>query len=211
MEEIAQQYLREMILIQPGGPYLLAGHSFGGYVAIEIARELLRRGERVALLAMLDTYPPGRRRQASLPERIRIHIDNLRPLEPAQRRQYLRERLDQLILRLDRKRISTGARLADLSPSQRAVTYSRLARYTYDPAPYPGVLVLFQAQERPWYVRWDPMENWPKYVSGQLRIRPVPGRHESILFEPYVHDLAAALEKEIQLVLDRQSTKDPVS
>ena len=40
IEEIAAQYLVEIMEIQPYGPYLLSGHSFGGYVAIEMARLL---------------------------------------------------------------------------------------------------------------------------------------------------------------------------
>jgi acetoacetyl-CoA synthetase len=42
------------------GPYLLAGYSFGGLIALEIARRLRADGEQVALLAMLDTFPHPR-------------------------------------------------------------------------------------------------------------------------------------------------------
>ncbi len=75
IEETAAQYLMEIMEVQQHGPYLLAGHSFGGYVAIEMARLLRKRNEQVALLAMLDTYPPGERKQALFRDRIMIHLE----------------------------------------------------------------------------------------------------------------------------------------
>ena len=47
---------------QPRGPYLLLGHSVGGVLAFEMARELLRLGETVAFVGLIDTYVPGSRR-----------------------------------------------------------------------------------------------------------------------------------------------------
>ena len=40
---------------QPHGPYLLLGHSFGGTVAFEAARQLRFQGEQVGFLGLLDT------------------------------------------------------------------------------------------------------------------------------------------------------------
>src|SRR5205823_472140 len=42
------------------GPYCLGGFSFGGLVAFEMARQLVDRGRRVALLAVLDCPAPVR-------------------------------------------------------------------------------------------------------------------------------------------------------
>ncbi|MCP4664651.1 MAG: hypothetical protein GY856_55415, partial [bacterium] len=39
------------------GPYLIAGWSFGGLVALEVAQRLLSAGDEVALLAILDQSP----------------------------------------------------------------------------------------------------------------------------------------------------------
>ncbi len=202
VEEIAAQYLMEIVEVQAHGPYLLAGHSFGGYVAVEMARLLVRRGERVALLAMLDTYPPGERKQATLWNRILIHLENLRPLHGKQKLAYVSSRLDELILRLLHNLNLTGLISRVESPTLKAVAYSRIARYTYAPVPYPGSMVLFKANQRPWYVTWDPMENWSEYVSGDLGSEPIQGRHESILFEPNVKDLASALDRRIRQALD---------
>jgi thioesterase domain-containing protein len=43
--------------LQPHGPYLLIGFSLGGLVALEMAQQLVAQGEKIGLLAMLDSYP----------------------------------------------------------------------------------------------------------------------------------------------------------
>jgi acetoacetyl-CoA synthetase len=57
VHEMAADAVRKIRGIAPHGPYLLAGYSFGGVVALEIARRLEAEGEKIALLAMLDTFP----------------------------------------------------------------------------------------------------------------------------------------------------------
>jgi amino acid adenylation domain-containing protein len=203
VEEIAAQYLIEIAEVQPHGPYLLGGHSFGGYVALEMARLLIKREEQVALLVMIDTYPPGRRKQAPLKDRLFIHYDNMRLLNGRQRLAYIQDRWNQLILRYSRNPLLSGFLRRTIPPAKRHFAISRLARYNYDPAPYPGTLTLFKASERPRFMTWDPMESWPNYISGDIQIQPVPGRHDSILFEPYVKDLAAALDRRIEQVVNR--------
>jgi len=54
--DMANYYLDNLKDVQPRGPYLLAGYSFGGVVAFEMAQQLAKAGEKVALLAMLDSY-----------------------------------------------------------------------------------------------------------------------------------------------------------
>ena len=57
IEGMAQNYLDAIMQLQPHGPYLLIGYSLGGLVTLEMAHRLSEAGEKVALLAMLDTYP----------------------------------------------------------------------------------------------------------------------------------------------------------
>ncbi|GKQ40463.1 hypothetical protein ALMP_69880, partial [Streptomyces sp. A012304] len=56
-EEMAADYVEQIRKVQPEGPYLLLGWSAGGLVAHAVATELQRRGQRTALLAVLDAYP----------------------------------------------------------------------------------------------------------------------------------------------------------
>jgi thioesterase domain-containing protein/peptidoglycan/xylan/chitin deacetylase (PgdA/CDA1 family) len=54
MEEMARDWVDQMRLAQPSGPYHLLGWSLGGNIAFAIAEELERRGEQVGLLVILD-------------------------------------------------------------------------------------------------------------------------------------------------------------
>ena len=57
VETIAAHYLEEMRTVQPKGPYFLGGYCFGGLIAFEIAHQLKRGGDDVALLAVLEPSP----------------------------------------------------------------------------------------------------------------------------------------------------------
>jgi amino acid adenylation domain-containing protein len=55
VEAMASDYITEIRRVQPHGPYFLAGHSFGGLVSFEIAQQLVRQGEHVSFLGLIDT------------------------------------------------------------------------------------------------------------------------------------------------------------
>jgi amino acid adenylation domain-containing protein len=55
VEAMAASYITEIRRAQPRGPYFLAGHSFGGLVSFEIAQQLVRQGEHVSFLGLIDT------------------------------------------------------------------------------------------------------------------------------------------------------------
>lgn len=59
LEAMATDYINEIQRVQPVGPYLLAGLSNGGNIAIEMAQQLHAKGETVALVAMFDSYAPA--------------------------------------------------------------------------------------------------------------------------------------------------------
>ena len=54
IEAIAAHHLQGIKSIQPQGKYYLGGHSFGGKVAFEIAGQLLKQGDEVAMLVLID-------------------------------------------------------------------------------------------------------------------------------------------------------------
>jgi thioesterase domain-containing protein len=56
IEELASHYIDEMERFQPDGPYFLMGHSVGGVVAYEMARQLTAKDKQVGLVAMFDSY-----------------------------------------------------------------------------------------------------------------------------------------------------------
>ncbi|MBL9136526.1 MAG: acyltransferase domain-containing protein [Verrucomicrobiales bacterium] len=58
VEAMARDYIVEMKTVQPRGPYHLYGDCLGGSIAFEMAQQLVRSGEEVALLALSDTMCP---------------------------------------------------------------------------------------------------------------------------------------------------------
>lgn len=194
VEEVASKYLAEIQKAQPTGPYYFGGYSFGGYVALEMARSILAQGEQVALLVLFDTYPPGPRKNASPGERILIHARNLRRIGLREWPSYVATGIKSILLRSTRlKPVRAALRAVGYVPRESMVA-SRIARFGYLPSPYTGELTLIQARQREWYVRWDPMENWPQFVKGGLRILEVDGGHGDILHEPHVRQVAEHLK-----------------
>ena len=61
VEEMAADYVEAIRTVQPHGPYFLVGECFGGIAAHEAARQLRSEGERIALLALMDTQRPTKR------------------------------------------------------------------------------------------------------------------------------------------------------
>jgi FkbM family methyltransferase len=58
VEQTAQANIAALKTIQPGGPYSLIGHSYGGVIAYEMARILLEKGEEISSLILLDSIAP---------------------------------------------------------------------------------------------------------------------------------------------------------
>jgi len=58
LDEVCDAHLETLLAQQPHGPYYLLGYSLGGTLAHGIAARLQQRGEAVAFLGLLDTWPP---------------------------------------------------------------------------------------------------------------------------------------------------------
>lgn len=57
--DLAVGYVDSVQQVQEHGPYRLLGYSFGGVLAQAMTAELLRRGEEVSWLGIMDAYPAG--------------------------------------------------------------------------------------------------------------------------------------------------------
>ena len=191
VEEMASQYVRSMRAVQPHGPYLLGGQSLGGIIAYEMAQQLLRTGEEVALLAWLDTYPSTRLRGR---RRFIRHLRQLAALDFAGIRRYVWNRLRfrfgyalwKIRKRLYRKNAVSSAR--DPLPAFANLQWlNRLAVSKYELEPYPGKLTVFRAEGS--LVTADDDREFTNMV-GAMQIHAVPGDHETFIREPHVATLA---------------------
>jgi thioesterase domain-containing protein len=59
VEEMAEYYIQEIRSLQPEGPYLLGASSYGGWIILEMANQIVAAGETVGFLALFDTHGPG--------------------------------------------------------------------------------------------------------------------------------------------------------
>jgi thioesterase domain-containing protein len=60
VEDLASFYLDELERSDLEGPYILIGYSFGGLVALEMARRLMENKQGVAMLVLLHAFPHPR-------------------------------------------------------------------------------------------------------------------------------------------------------
>ena len=57
VRELAKHYVQLIRKEQRHGPYFLGGYSYGGLLAYEIASLLTEKNQKVAFVAMIDTFP----------------------------------------------------------------------------------------------------------------------------------------------------------
>jgi len=203
IESLASHHCKAIRTVQPDGPYLLSGHSFGAAVAYEIARQLATEGEEVPLLAILDlpnpeTIPniPADRSDAEwmadiadaasrfMNRPIRIPEEGLASMSAEDQRRWF---LDALI--------EAGIAPPDARPEivATAVEVYRtstdsLARYK--PKPYSGSIDVFKVETE------EPLPTdlgWERVGPTRLSIHSVPGDHITMIAKPNVSELARSI------------------
>lgn len=186
VEEMAELYLEHMRATQPRGPYFLGGYSFGGLVALEMARRL-RPTEEIALLTLVDTYLPGPKESQSL-------IGRFLSLSSAQKWAYLKKRGVRYGRGVKRRVVALY-----LPPAIKAVREACAnAERQYQPEMYDGSIVIFRASEKALRGLDDPKGGWQKYVSGAVEVHEVDGDHGNILNDPQVKLLAAQIRARLE-------------
>jgi thioesterase domain-containing protein len=195
--DLARRYLAEIRACQPHGPYFLAGHSSGGIIVYEIACQLLQAGERLGLVALIDTNLPGIRPRASPWERARIHARNFAGAADLPKRiAYLRARLERLFVKTIRSTpLLEPAARAGLIPDDRMLL-SELLLDTYVPPVLDAPLALFRAARRPPYERLDPLQAWNRYAR-EIDVVDIPGDHWPLVFDPQARELARRIRERL--------------
>ncbi len=205
IEDMADHYVREIRKIQPRGPYAVAGFSFGGQVAFEMAQQIRAGGEPVELLALLDA-PMHRRylpRTVVVRFRVRRVGHAVRRLMTRRGGQLLPQPLsafrDWRKNRRDSQAVAfiMASALPPLPPHRRAVCDAHLrAVHCYEPRRYNGPVLFIQAATHS--PHWaDPVPAWRKWCP-RLELQRIPGDHHSILQPPEVAALAAHLDRRLK-------------
>ncbi|HEY4989945.1 MAG TPA: alpha/beta fold hydrolase, partial [Opitutaceae bacterium] len=187
VESVCAQFVDAIRTAQPRGPYLLAGHCFGGLLAYEVAQQLSAAGEKVALLALIDTivsdtFPTSFR--VSLSDKLAHHRQQLAGRALAEKCSYVIRKLAEFKEAGEsRKRLNQSfGRVEDMH-----------RRYTL--SPYKGQLTLFMAADSflNRFPERDPRQTWMRMGSESPHVMVVAGDHASLLKEPNVGDLAHQL------------------
>ena len=197
LEDFVAHYIKEMRSIQPEGPYLLAGIYCGGRIAYEMALQLHAQGQKVALLALVDTLKDGEA-ITILPvkERVLVHWKNLLRLGPA----YLlnKRMLGKVKNRLMSiycefyERLGLPAPQACQSFAYRKKKEEGNIEWVFAPKDvYPDRVTLFRAIDNIGFIEHD--LGWSELAPGGLEIHDVPGDTFNMLEEPHVQVLAKKL------------------
>lgn len=206
IEDIAAEFLREIRLVQPEGPYYFMGLCMGGVVAYEMAQQLHAIGQQVGLLVLLETWAPeitsvrqtrlGGRTLAVIKfvaDRFRLYLEMLAQLHGRERRQYLLGRLKLLRDILVQRDLFRGARGEF---HLRIVTQANLLAFQqYKPQVYPGPVVLFRAEGRQVAPADDYRLAWRELITGRFEVYSVPGDNSGqMLLVPQIKLLASQLK-----------------
>ncbi len=215
IEELAAYFVEAIQAIQPDGPYLLAGHSFGGHVAFEMAQQLQRTGRTVGLLAIVDTTAP--RPQPEIAAGFDSWDDATWIMGVAElfgqfynkRAELSYEKLVRATQAEQLEELLAWMKQVGLQPPSSDTTQIRgllqvyksnvLAKYVCrtDRA-VPTRIAVFRAENQPApdehaHQQPDLCLGWSEYAAGPLEICEVPGDHISMMAEPHVRHLAGRL------------------
>ena len=200
LEELVAHHLNEIRTVQPKGPYLLGGYCLSAMVALEIAHQLIKEGEEVSLLCLVEPpvqcLPSGPYKPLTLPDvsltsrvkHFRSNGANLRPARIAAA----------ALMEIRRSKILRKIKLAacktilffkrPIPPYLRDFYYVQTID-SYIPRVYPGKAVIFLDD-----ISCGAQPDWNRLAGGELHIHEVPGAgHFNIINEPYVSTWAKHL------------------
>lgn len=205
VEAAAARYLEVVRQYQPRGPYYLAGYSFGGVLAFEMARQARMAGEEVAFLALLDTEnPAGRWRLRGLLERIAVRWQSTAGSSYPVRVWCLVRRAAEAAVAKVRwlGELASQALKWNSRPHSRlramqvrAAHWAAMEAYSPPPVDVPVLLCRTQAIDDKFDV--PPDYGWSG-VTPALTIRDVPGEHLTIFSPPHAPALARVIEAHLE-------------
>ena len=198
MEELAAHCLKEIQSAQPDGPYFLAGYSFGGSVAYEVAQQIAASGQRVAMLALLDADLNAQPVRNNL-TRFLLKARGIASWPLPKKLSYITGALRKWL---------RGSGNAPDSPrpasleSEDFVVAERIVRYqyvafglycAYQHRPFDGRIHIFRVDKQnsleEWAVR-NSLSYWLSLAKGGIEAYTVSGDHDSLFADPHVANFA---------------------
>jgi amino acid adenylation domain-containing protein len=195
IEDIAAHYISSIRAQNPDGPYALAGFSFGGIIAYEMAKQLMALNKDVRMLAMFDTYAYrtpyydpwlaknvkrglyfGRKVWHSL-----TFKDGFTKTI-AKRAQAFERGAIRLLwkLKFGNEQKQTGF----FGYANKIDEMNNIAQKHYKIQPSDIAIELFRAETRSFYLDDYIYMGWKPYALNGVNIHNVPGEHNTIFKEP---------------------------
>jgi amino acid adenylation domain-containing protein len=217
IEEMAKLYIKEIKTIQPQGPYLLGGYSFGGLVAFEMARQFKEQGQEVSLLALLDCYAPESLKYLPLHNRFLQHFRNFLSIGPDyffNKFKTLRTRIMYRLLKDETMKNNYFHHLTstkyfynlinefpnytveDLKLWENLYKANLQASSNYIPSVYAGKITIFRVKTDPTKNFYQPVAKcgWSELSNQEIEVYDCTGDHYTFIEEPHVQSLARQLQ-----------------
>ncbi|HEU4561408.1 MAG TPA: non-ribosomal peptide synthase/polyketide synthase [Longimicrobium sp.] len=215
VEGMAARLVRMIREVQPSGPYRLAGWSFGGVLAYEVAAQLIGRDEVVEFVGMFDSICPAgstaaasssaESRDARLEHALILHAlriaDTTADGGGAESDEEIAAAAgDEDLETFVRKCREEGHLPRHVTVAQARAVRDRLrdhqrALREYSPQPLPVAVHQFPAGDSR---LTDPTRGWGAFhPQGWLRVTPVPGTHLSMMGAPNAAALGEALSRAV--------------
>lgn len=217
MEEIAAYYISGILEHNPHGPYFLAGYSFGGIVAFEMAKQLEQQGHVVKLLAMFDTNVGNVQYSGPVLKRlwkkISLQFPKMKfiansllkyPRNVAGYQWFVVKRKWRSMLQ--KLGITVEEKEAEKIPAhERRIIEKHLSAYrNYQMSRYNGKIDLFRVQQRVYFLDDPVYLGWKNMAKKGVKIHQVPGDHRTFLLPPNDKVFADMLQSVIN-----QRSSDP--
>ncbi|MGC9441204.1 AMP-binding protein [Streptomyces sp. WG5] len=214
-DQMVDGYVAAIRARQPHGPYAVAGYSFGGAVAFEIAKVLRDQGERVDFVGSFNLPPHIKYRMEELDfAETAVNLafflalvdgEQARRLPGVLRGLPVEEQIDRLVglfppdrmteLDLDAEKFGTWAELAN--------ALTDLGRDYRPSGSVPSMSVFYATPLRGTKQDWldNELRRWDEYTTGPNRYIEVPGEHYTLMGPRHVASFHTALRRELDRAL----------
>ncbi|MEQ5842845.1 amino acid adenylation domain-containing protein [Paraburkholderia acidicola] len=228
LEAIAARFVRIIKSIQPVGPYRIAGWSFGGLIAYEMATQLIAQHDEIEFLGVFDTTLPCHTpdvdaHYASLITLYSFVANNFEDFDPQsldiEGAKDLDALIDRIVQQIERRKREGNPlwHLAYESAEENRLFLERLVAHgnamsAWRPTPLAQKLHIFSAQDAAitpleGYAELPPDLGWQAVLDpSNIVFVPVPGNHETIV---KIH--ADVLGKVISDTLNTSNMEVPVA
>ena len=206
IEDMAAHYLQEIQKINPNGPFALAGYSFGGLIAFEMAKQLKAEQKQLLMLGVFDTVikPELTNFEGSFSEKVstigKKLAWNLKDMvnNPSGNLSYRKYVYQRRLNNWKHKVFKDNTTVTD-NEAQLAAMVNKSnfeAWKNYKITPYEGDLFLFRAKEQRFFIEDSDFLGWTPFINGKIITLDVPGDHLS-LFNPPNGEVFAKILQEL--------------